>query len=291
MSPAGGAVAVRDRVLPGTRVLSMVIIPFLLVAFVLLYFWPSADDTARLFAWRIVPGFTSMVLGSVYLGGAYFFVRAARATEWHTVSGGFIPVGLFASLMGVATITHWDKFIHTNIAFWLWAGLYFTTPFLVFAVWFVNRRERSARTADDLLISQRTATLIGVFGITAVATGLFLFLVPGVAIAISPWTLTELTARVMGAIFALGVAGLGAFTDRRWTSMRILLQVAAVMLLLILIAAIRARGDFDPTKPLTWVFATGFLGMTVGATVLYARMEQAAHARPRRYRPTSDRAP
>ena len=63
MSPAGGAVVARDRVLPGTRVLSIVIIPFLLVAFVLLYFWPSADDTARLFAWRIVPGFTSMVLG------------------------------------------------------------------------------------------------------------------------------------------------------------------------------------------------------------------------------------
>ena len=51
-----GAVVARDRVLPGTRVLSVVIIPFLLVAFVVLYFWPSADDTARLFAWRIVPG-------------------------------------------------------------------------------------------------------------------------------------------------------------------------------------------------------------------------------------------
>jgi len=110
-------------------VLSIVIIPFLLVAFVVLYFWPSADDTARLFAWRIVPGFTSMALASAYLGGAYFFLRAARAKQWHTVGGGFIPVALFASLMGIATITHWDKFIHTNVAFWLWATLYFTTPY------------------------------------------------------------------------------------------------------------------------------------------------------------------
>ena len=259
------------------------IIPFLLVAFVVLYFWPSADDTARLFAWRIDPGFTSMVLASVYLGGAYFFVRAARATEWHTVGGGFIPVGLFASLMGVATITHWDKFIHTNIAFWLWAALYFTTPFLVFAVWFLNRREQSARTPDELLISQHIAVLIGVFGITATATSLFLFLVPTAAIAIWPWTLTQLTARVMGAIFALGVAGLSAFTDKRWTSMRILLQVAAVMLLLIMIAAIRAHGDFDTTKPLTWVLATGFLGLAIGTTILYARMERVAH--PRKIRP------
>ncbi|HEY7811821.1 MAG TPA: hypothetical protein VIC62_01200 [Nakamurella sp.] len=259
--------------------LSIVIIPFLLVAFVLLYFWPSADDTARLFAWRIVPGFTSMVLGSVYLGGSYFFLRAARATEWHGVGVGFIPAGLFASLMGVATILHWDKFIHANVAFWVWAALYFTTPVLVFAIWFLNRREQSATTADDLLLPQSTAILIGVLGIAALATGVFLFLVPRAAIAIWPWTLTELTARVMGAIFALGVAGLGAFTDRRWTSMRIMLQVAGVMLVLILIAAIRSHGDFDTTKPLTWVFAAGFLGLAVGTAILYTRMERAAHAR------------
>ncbi len=276
MSAASDVVA-QDRVLPATRVLSIVIIPFLLVAFVLLYFWPSADDTARLFAWRIVPGFTSMVLGSVYLGGAYFFLRAARATEWHAVGGGFIPVGLFASLMGVATITHWNRFIHTNVAFWLWAALYFTTPFLVFAMWFLNRREQSARTADDLLLPRGTALLIGGLGIAAAATGVFLFLAPGAAIAIWPWTLTELTARVMGAIFALGVAGLGAFTDRRWTSMRIMLQVAGIMLVLILIAAIRAHGDFDTTRPLTWVFAAGFLSMAVGAAILYTRMERAAN--------------
>ena len=178
--------------------------------------------------------------------------------------------------MGVATITHWDKFIHTNVAFWLWAALYFTTPFLVFAVWFLNRREQSASTAEDLLLSQRTALLIGAFGIAALVTSVFLFLLPTAAIAIWPWTLTELTARVMGAIFALGVAGLGAFTDRRWTSMRILLQVAAVMLVLILIAAVRAHGDFDTSKPLTWVFAAGFLGMAVGVAILYVRMERAA---------------
>lgn len=50
-----------------------------------------------------------MILGSVYLGGAYFFLRAVTARQWHTVKGGFIPVGTFATLMGVATILHWDR--------------------------------------------------------------------------------------------------------------------------------------------------------------------------------------
>ena len=36
-------------------------------------------------------------------------------------------------MMGVATVIHWDRFVHTNVAFWLWAALYFSTPLLVFA--------------------------------------------------------------------------------------------------------------------------------------------------------------
>ena len=208
------------------------IVPFLVAAFVLLYFWPAPDDTARLFAWRIVPGFTAMVLGSVYLGGSYFFVRAIWANQWHRIAGGFIPIGSFATLMGVATVLHWDKFVHTNLAFRLWAALYFTTPFLVFAVWWANRRERVRPAVDDLQVSAGTARLIGVVGVAAVVTSAFLFLAPSAAIRIWPWTLTLLTARVMGAIFVLGGAGLGTFWDRRWSSARILFQVAGLMFVL-----------------------------------------------------------
>jgi len=263
----------QDRVLPATRVLSVVIIPFLLVAFVILYFYPTAEDTAHLFAWKIMPPFTPMVLGSVYLGGSYFFLRAARATEWHRVEGGFISVGLFATLMGIATIIHWDKFIHSNVAFWLWAGLYFTTPFLVFWVWFLNRREESQTTGSDLLLSPIAAGLIVVLGAAASASSVFLFLFPRTAVRIWPWTLTPLTARVMGAIFALGFAGVGALSDKRWSGARILLQVEGFMLALILVAAIRAHGDFHTGRPLTWVFGAGFVALAVATASLYLRME------------------
>ncbi|HEY7628066.1 MAG TPA: hypothetical protein VH761_13410, partial [Ilumatobacteraceae bacterium] len=126
--PATGASRVDrdDRVLPATRVLAAVIVPFLVVAFVVLYPWPG--DTRRWFAWTIKPTMTPMVLGSAYIGGAYFFVRAYGARQWHTVMAGFVPVTLFASCLGIATIVHWDKFNHDHVAFWIWAGLYFTTP-------------------------------------------------------------------------------------------------------------------------------------------------------------------
>ena len=49
-------------------------------------------------------------------------------------------MALFATLLGVATVVHWDRFNHGHVAFWLWAGLYFTAPFLVVAAWLANRR-------------------------------------------------------------------------------------------------------------------------------------------------------
>jgi hypothetical protein len=266
-----------DRVLPVTRWLSAVIIPFLVVAFAVLY--PVPDDTGRLFAWPIKPTLTPMILGSVYLGGAYFFLRAATARQWHTVKGGFVPVGTFATLMGVATILHWGKFTHSHVAFWLWAGLYFTTPLLVFGVWWDNRRRDTPADSTELLIPARVSRVIAVLGGLSVLTALFLFLFPGRAAAIWPWTLTPLTARVMGAIFALGIAGLGAPADRRWSSARILLQVAALMLTLILAAGVRARSDLDPANAVTWLIGIGFTAVLVAIAIFYARMQAQATAR------------
>ena len=89
-----------------------------------------------------------------------------------------------------------------------------------------------------------------------------------------PWLLTPLTARVMGAVFCLGLAGIGALIDRRWASARIPLQVALVMLILILIGGIRAHRDFSADKPLTWTFVGGFVVLTLAMAIFYVRMER-----------------
>jgi hypothetical protein len=261
----------RDRVLLPTRILAAVIIPFLVLAFAVLYPWPT--DTRRLFAWEIKPTMSPMVLGSVYLGGAYFFLRVVRATRWHSVAGGFVPVGTFASLMGVTTILHWDRFLHDNLAFWLWVALYFTTPFLVFAVFLANQREYPPRTGDEVVLPPAAAGAIVIAGALSVAMSAFLYLFPHRAIDIWPWQLTPLTARMLGAIFALGLAGLGAVRERRWSAARMLMQVACVMLLLILLAGVRAHREFDSSNILTWLFAAGFVGTTVATVALYVRME------------------
>jgi hypothetical protein len=265
-----------DRVLPLTRAVSWFIVPFLLVGFVVL--WPVPTDTGALFAWQVMPTLTAMILGAAYLGGAYFFVRAGRAAHWHTIKGGFVPVTTFATLLGIATVIHWDRFHHRHVAFWLWAGLYFTTPFLVAFVYLRNRRHDAPAVDSELRLPAATARVIGGVGALALITGLLLYVVPGTAIRYWPWHLTPLTARVMGAIFCLGLSGIGAFVDQRWTSARIPLQVAAVMLVLILVAGVRAHAELAGGNILTWAFVAGFGLLAVATVMLYVRMERLSRA-------------
>lgn len=258
--------------LPFTRALAWFIAPVLVLAFVLL--WPVPSNTERRFAWHITPTLTPMVLASAYVGGAYFFVRVARSRAWHTVKGGLLPVTTFATLLGIATILHWDKFTHSSPAFWLWAALYFTAPLLVAYAYLTNRRHDLPGDAGDLHISVVVARLIAGVGVLALATGLFLFVFPSVAISVWPWALTPLTARVMGAIFCLGLAGLGVLADRRWGSARILVQVGFVMLGLIVVSGVRAHDELLTERPLTWAFVVGFPLLVVVMALWYAHMER-----------------
>lgn len=261
-----------DRVLAFTRGLSWVIAPVLVLAFVLL--WPVPTDTGQRFAWNIRPTLTPMVLASAYLGGAYFFVRAGTTRGWHRVRGGFVPVTLFATLLGVATVIHWENFTHSSPAFWLWAALYFTAPLLVGCAFWINEAHGRAPDGREVTVPVPAARVIAGVGALALGTGLFLFVLPGAAIPIWPWALSPLTARVVGAVFCLGVAGLGALADRRWSSARIPVQVAIGMLVLIVISGGRAHTELITDRPLTWVFVVAFPVLVLVLVAWYVAMER-----------------
>jgi hypothetical protein len=260
-----------DRVLPFTRGLSLFIVPFLVVAWVILYLFPA--HTARLWSWAIPVQMTSMVLASAYLGGAYYFVRVAREKQWHHTGPGFLAVTTFAGLLGIATLLHWDKFLHHHVSFWLWAGLYFTTPFLVIGAWLANRRYAAPPAADDVLLAPVEQTVIAVIGLAALATGVVMFVAPSVVIGHWPWPLTPLTCRVTAAVFCLGGAGVGARLDPRWSSQRLMLQVQVLMLVLILIGAARAHDEMLGRRALSWPLLIGALLMLAGSAYLWVRYE------------------
>jgi len=258
-----------DRILPETRWVAALVIPFLAVAFIILYIFPQY--TERLFAWKLQPTMSAMMLGAAYAGGIYFFTCLLLTRQWHRVKVGFLPVVTFASLLGIATILHWDRFNHNHISFYAWAGLYFTTPFIVLAVWFRNRSQDLGQPeARDVFIPAWVRGVIGLVGMLTLVISLFLFLKPALMIDSWPWPLTPLTARVVGAMFSLpGVVGLGMAFDARWSAAQIILQSQSFSILLILIAAARAWSEFDQANPGTWLFVGGLAAMLAGIVVFY----------------------
>jgi len=235
-------------VLTYTRRLSAWITPLLVVAFVVLYVFPGR--TAQLWAWTDPATMTPMVLASAYLGGASFFLRVQRSRAWHEVATGFLAAALFASLLAIATVVHWDEFTHSNVAFWVWFVVYVATPFLVFRGWFVNRRYAAPVLAIDAKMHPVERVLIGAVGLSALAFGAVMYVSPSSVVDQWPWPLTSLSCQVLGATVCLGGAGVVTWFDPRWTSLRLLVRVEVVMLVAMLLAgSAYLWTTHEPTAP------------------------------------------
>jgi hypothetical protein len=236
--------ATNDKILPLTRWVSLIVIPFLWLAFLILYFFP--DTTGERFAWAIKPHMTALYMGAGYLGGSWLFINALVRKRWHHIQGGFWPITTFTWFMMVATFIYWERFVHANLGFILWLILYVVTPFLVPFVWFINRKTDSGEPeADDVIISPIVLWLL-----RFVATGTLLFVAasivnPDFMIQTWPWTLSPLTALVMcGWIALLAVGALVMSFEPRWSGWKVPLGSIVIWHVLVLIGAGMNLTDF-----------------------------------------------
>jgi hypothetical protein len=275
-----------DRVLLATRVVAVIILPFLVVAAMLLYAFP--DRTGELFAWPISPPLSAYMLASAYVGGIWFFGWVAVTKRWHRVAPGFPAVVVFAGALLVATLLHLDKFSQ-NLSFFTWVTLYATTPFAVVALWWLQRGSDDGRpeVADAAVPRPVRAVMLAV-GAASLVTGAVMFLAPALVIPLWAWDLTPLTARVLGAVLSLpGMVAIGFVRDDRWSSFRILFQAQLLSLFAIVCSLIAGRDALHWDRPAT----PAFLGLIAIALVGYAALTVAMEIRIRRVRalpPTGD---
>ena len=234
-----------DSILIPTRVVLAIVVPVLLLAFLILYFYP--DLSGERFAWGIKPHMTALFMGAGYLGGAYMFVFAIFGRRWHRVKGAFPPVISFTIAMMLATILHWDKFDIHHFPFQLWLILYIVTPFLIFYLWQRNRRtDPGTAEPDDIEVPLFARRAFFWFGVGAFTWAIFMFLFPGMVIPIWPWTLSILTARILAGWFSLlGVGGLYISRDTRWSAWQIPLQSITLWAGLVVIGAFQNPTDFS----------------------------------------------
>jgi dimethylaniline monooxygenase (N-oxide forming) len=275
----------RDRIYPATRSLAAVIVPFLMLGIYVLYL--RTDQTRQLWAWQIRSPMSALMLASAYAAGAYYFSRAAFARRWHHIGRGLPPVLVFAALMCVVTVVHWRLFIHDNIAFTLWAALYFTTPLLVAAAWWVNRREDSGRLdEDDVVIPHRLRRASAAIGTLGLVTAGLSLLAPGPLIDAWAWPLTPLTARVLCVIFILfNVYLVSLSVDARWSAARVNVESLVVALVLIVVGVVRTQDTFIWSRPSAWLFLIGVVAALVASA---ASLWWVGRRRPAESRPATD---
>ena len=115
-----------DRILPLTRIILILVVPFLLLAFVILYLFP--ETSGERFAWEIKPNMTAVLIGSGYLSGAYQFVFTIFGKRWHRIAAAFLPVTTFTIAMLLATFLHWDRFDIGHFPFQVWLAIYLSPP-------------------------------------------------------------------------------------------------------------------------------------------------------------------
>jgi hypothetical protein len=233
-----------DQILPITRWVAVGVVPFLWLAFLILYFFP--DSTGERFAWAIKPHMTSLYIGAGYLGGSWLFLNAILGKRWHRIQGGFWPITTFTWFMLIATFVYWERFVHANLGFILWLILYLITPFLVPVLWFLNRKTDSRESEDsDLLISPLVLWILRFAGL-----GVLIFVIIGVVnplfmIRVWPWTLSPLTALVMcGWIALLGVGALVMSFEPRWIGWKVPLVSILIWHFLVIVGAISNQADF-----------------------------------------------
>ena len=97
-----------NRILPILRIISIVVLPFLVMAFLILYLAPQTSGER--FAWEIQPAMMAAFMGAGYLTGAYFFLNVIFIKQWHRIRVILPGIACFTLFMLLSTIFHWSRF-------------------------------------------------------------------------------------------------------------------------------------------------------------------------------------
>lgn len=257
-------IILQDRVLPETRIILALLVPFLVLAFLILYFVPG--ETALRFSWEIKPTLTALFMGSGYLGGAYLFLQAVFRPVWHRVAAGFPAVTAFATSMLVITILHWGRFDLSHLPFQLWLMLYILAPILVPVLYLRNRsQDPKISLTVEKIVPAGIRSALGTIGTLLGVAALVGFVSPGFLISVWPWTLTALTGRVIaGWLLLLAVGGMTLARESRWGAWKVPFESMILWFVLFLGGAFFHRIEMLNTVYFNWfviMLAMGLAGM------------------------------
>jgi hypothetical protein len=258
-----------NRITLAARLLALIVIPILVMAFIFLYFYQPRS--ADLFAWQINPPVMAALIGAGYLGGAYYFSRLLVGRRWHEVQAGLPTVGAFVWSMILLTLIHWSRFDIHHFPFQLWLAIYSVTPFLIPVVYWWNRRaDPGTFTPGDRRVPRWLGMLTGSIGLIFCLFAITCFIWPQFVAPWWAWQMTPLGFRALAGWTALmGVGGLMLWREPRWSAWHIQIESMFLWHTLLVIAALRHLGDFY--RPVNLFLIGEILGL-LGFVAIYRYM-------------------
>ncbi len=258
-----------DRVLPITRLVAIVVPPFLLVAFGILYI--AHERAADLFAWAVKPQLTAMLLGSAYIGGVVYFLSSLALRTFHRSALGLPAVATFASLLLLTTALEFSQFLLDRPAGVVWTLIYIVAPPLVIAAFVLNRRTDPGPLPGEATVPPLLVRALLAGGGAAMLLAIGLYIVPSAFVGVWPWKLTDLGARVLAPMLCLpGVVALGIARDRRRSSIRQPMVAQAAALVAMLAALAIRSADLTgpaPSVAITWIVLGGSLAGSLALAI------------------------
>jgi hypothetical protein len=194
------------------RLLALASLLVLIIGLRLMIF---SEETEVYFPWTISVPLTAAFMGAAYFAACFVEFLAARDRHWSNGRIAVPAVLLFTVLTLIVTLVHLDKF-HlgdkflpvTQVITWFWLFIYISVPIAMGVLLFLQVRAKGGDLPRRHPLPPALRGMFAIYTLIMIPLGIGMLLAPDTFNAAWPWTLTPLTARIVGA----WLIGLGTLT-------------------------------------------------------------------------------
>lgn len=256
------------------------------VAGPILFLFPT--QTEAYFAWTIKHPLTPVFMGANYLGGLGAF-WSLRMNRWSVARVQMPGIFVFAAAQLLATLLHIPIFNWSHPVAWAWLLVYVASPVATLLVYssmekgYTPSNERASGRRPFSLFFQALAVISAVIGLGLILWPFFYTADRGSAVPWWAWTLTPLTARVVGGWYLAAATLYYTLSGQRAVKTRVPTLIALIIVTgMQLIGALVWRSAFDGSSLCIWIYFLNSLVVLVFSSYEFVRTKPSLSTVPSR---------